>query len=429
MDYKETSVWLPFTQMKTLPDLPRVVSADGIMLELADGRRLMDCISSWWVTLHGHTQPEIVEAICQQARQLEHVICAGLIHEPAEKLADRLVGILPDGLNHVFYSDDGSTAVEVGLKMAFQYWKNRGVKSRTRFLAFEGAYHGDTLGAMSVSHRSVFTDAFGEILFDVDFIPYPETYTADSDPAATEERSLAVLCDFLDKYGEQYAALIIEPLIQGAGGMRMCRPAFLAKLREQLAPYDILAIFDEVMVGFGRTGEIFACQKAAVTPDIICLSKGITGGFMPLAATVCTDSVYDAFYADDPYKTLYHGHSYTANPLGCAAGLASLDLLESRQDRFRAIETWHRQGMEMLRGHPLLEKDRICGTISAMNIKDDKESGYLSRIGPVIKKRFIEAGFLLRPLGNVLYILPPYCITQSEMDSVYACIREVLNTL
>lgn len=429
MDYKETSVWLPFTQMKTLPELPRVKSAHGIMLELADGRRLMDCISSWWVTLHGHTQPEIAEAICQQARELEHVICAGLIHEPAEKLADRLVGILPEGLNHVFYSDDGSTAVEVGLKMAFQYWKNRGVKSRTRFLAFDGAYHGDTLGAMSVSHRSVFTDAFGEMLFDVDFLPYPETFTADPDPAATEAQTLAALSDFLEKYGEQYAALIIEPLIQGAGGMRMCRPEFLAKLRDQLAAYDILTIFDEVMVGFGRTGEFFACLKAGVTPDIICLSKGITGGFLPLAVTVCTDTVYDAFYADDSYKTLYHGHSYTANPMGCAAGLASLDLLESRQESFRGIEAWHRQGMEMLEDHPMLEKKRICGTISAMNIKDDKEAGYLSRVGPVIKKRFIEAGFLLRPLGNVLYILPPYCITKSQLDSVYACIRDVLNDL
>ncbi|HMA67199.1 MAG TPA: adenosylmethionine--8-amino-7-oxononanoate transaminase [Desulfosalsimonadaceae bacterium] len=426
---RHTSVWLPFTQMKTLSELPRVKSGEGIMLELEDGRQLMDCISSWWVTLHGHAQPEIAEAISRQARTLEHVICAGLIHEPAEKLADRLTGILPRGLEHVFYSDDGSTAVEVGLKMACQYWRNLGAGSKTRFLAFEGAYHGDTTGAMAVSHRSVFTDAFREMLFDVDFVPYPETFRGDPDPAAKEERALAVLADYLEKYGDQYAAVIIEPLVQGAGGMRMCRPEFLAKLRQQVAAYDILIIFDEVMVGFGRTGEFFACLKSGVTPDIICLSKGITGGFLPLAVTVCTETVYNAFYADDPYKTLYHGHSYTANPLGCAAGLASLDLLEGRQEGFRNMEAWHREGMEKLADHPLVEKLRICGTIAAMNIQDPSDSGYLSSYGPIIKKRFMEEGLLLRPLGNVLYILPPYCISKAQLDSVYSCIRDVLNEL
>ncbi len=421
--------WLPFTQMKSISNVPSVKSGKGIMLELSDGRRLMDCISSWWVTLHGHAQPEIAEAIYRQAMTLEQVICAGLTHEPAEKLASALVSILPSGLKHVFYSDDGSTAVEVGLKMAVQYWKNMEKPGHKRFLAFEGAYHGDTMGAMSVSHRSIFTSAFNDLMFNVDFVPYPATWIGDDQAAEKEASALAVLDRLLETHPGEYAALIVEPLIQGAGGMRMCRPGFLKSLRERLRGQDILLIFDEVMVGFGRTGDLFASVKADVSPDIICLSKGITGGFMPLAATVCNDEVYGAFYADDPAKTLYHGHSYTANPIGCAAALASFDLLMQNQHRFRGMEAWHLRGISGLKDHPRLSHLRACGTIAAMDVIDGENSGYLSAVGPMMKSLFFEKGFLLRPLGNVLYILPPYCITEAQLQSVYECIIEVADRL
>lgn len=421
--------WLPFTQMKTVAEPLRVKSGSGINLTLEDGRQLMDCISSWWVTLHGHSQPEIAAAIARQAETLEQVICAGLSHEPAETLAQRLTQLLPEPLTRVFYSDDGSTAVEVGLKMAFQYWKNRGETTRTRFLAFEGAYHGDTLGAMSVGERSVFTQAFDELLFDVDFIPYPATYIGDDSVEAREAEALARLDRLLDQRGEGYAGLIIEPLVQGAGGMRMCRPEFLLEIQKRLAARNILMIYDEVMVGFGRTGEYFACGKAGTAPDIVCLSKGITGGFLPLAATVCTEAVYSAFYADDPYKTFYHGHSYTANPLGCAAGLASLDLLEASPQRFRQIGQWHEKQVAKFKHHPRLKRFRICGTICAMEVETGGDTGYLSSVAPFLKRRFPEKGFLLRPLGNVLYILPPYCITEAELDAVYQGIDEVVGEI
>lgn len=406
----------------------RVRSGHGIMLELDDGRRLMDCISSWWVTIHGHCQPEIADAICLQAKTLEQVICAGMTHEPAEMLSRRLVQLLPEKLARVFYSDDGSTAVEVALKMAFQYWKNIGQKGRTRFLAFEGAYHGDTLGAMSVGHRSVFTQAYQEILFDVDFIPFPATYIGDEDVADREEAALAHLDRILSAHGEEFAALIVEPLVQGAGGMCMCRPEFLRQVETRLSAHGILEIYDEVMTGFGRTGEYFACIRAGTSPDIVCLSKGITGGFLPLAATVCTDDIFCAFYDDDPMKTFYHGHSYTANPMGCAAGLASLNLLEANLEPFKKIEVWHQMGIKGIEGHRRLNRFRVCGTIAAMDI-NVPDAGYFSRIGPALRAAFIARGFLLRPLGNVLYILPPYCITEDQVQLIYTCIAEVVDSI
>jgi adenosylmethionine-8-amino-7-oxononanoate aminotransferase len=425
---RPSAVWPPFTPLKTGTAPLRVKSGKGVMLTLEDGRHLMDCISSWWVNLHGHTHPEIAQAIHRQALELEQVIFAGLTHEPAERLAHRLVDLLPEGLTRVFYSDNGSTAVEVALKMAFQYWKNRGASGRTRFISFEGAYHGDTLGAMSVSHRSVFTDAFRDLLFDVDFIPYPETFEDDADVAEKEARSLAALERLLASHAGAYAALIIEPLVQGAGGMRMCRPAFLKALQKKSRDYDILIIYDEVMVGFGRTGDYFACRRAKTVPDIICLSKGITGGFMPLAATVCTDRIHHAFYDEDPGKTLYHGHSYTANPLGCAAANVSLDLLIENHHQFEQMAQWHRDGIDMLRQEKRLQRFRVCGTIAAMDVAAG-DGGYLSALGPLLRQRFMDNGFLLRPLGNVIYILPPYCIRREELLSVYECIRDVISKI
>ncbi len=425
----DSAVWMPFTPMKSSPEPLAVRSAQGIMLELEDGRQIMDCISSWWVTLHGHARAEIAAAISQQSTTLEQVIAAGFTHGPAEALAHALVERLPAQLSRVFYSDNGSTAVEVALKIAFQYWQNLGVFERTRFLAFDGAYHGDTLGAMATSARSPFTQAFEALLFDVDRVPFPATYLGDNRVEEKELQALRVLESLLAANKVGYAAMIVEPLIQGAGGMRMCRPVFLTQLETLLRRYNCLLIYDEVMTGFGRTGELFACNKVAANPDIVCLAKGLTGGFLPLAATVCSDMVFSAFYSDDTAKTLYHGHSYTANPLGCAAALASLVLLDIEAERWQRLEGWHREELALLADVDRLEHSRVCGTIAAVDVKVDEEAGYLHAMGQHLRQRFLAQGFLLRPLGNVLYLLPPYCIEREQLKAAYACIRQEIERL
>ena len=421
-------IWYPFTQAKTSPEPLKVKSASGIWIELEDGRKIMDCVSSWWVNIHGHSHPKIAEAIYNQAQELEQVIFAGFTHEPAEQLAEKLIQKLPEGLNRVFYSDNGSTAVEVGLKMAYQYWVNKN-QQRQKFIAFEGAYHGDTFGAMSVGSRSIFSQVFSNMLFEVDFLPFPETYINDSDVEEKEQQVLTILKEKLSQNPQQYAGIIIEPLVQGAGGMRMCRPEFIRNLKKLVEQFDTLLIFDEVMTGFGRTGNWFGCIKSQVTPDIICLSKGITGGFLPLSVTICSEKIYETFYSDDPIKTLYHGHSYTANPLGCAAGLASLELMVENQPKFSSMEAKHLQHFEILRGNPKIEKLRVTGTIAAMNIVNKQESGYLNKVGLVIREKALEQGLLLRPLGNVLYIMAPYCITDEELSEVYQGIYGILKSI
>jgi adenosylmethionine---8-amino-7-oxononanoate aminotransferase len=420
-------LWYPYTQAKTAPEPFKVKSAQGVWLELETGERILDCISSWWVNLHGHAHPKIAEAIYQQAKCLEHVIFAGFTHDPAEQLAERLVDRLPAPLTRVFYSDNGSTAIEVALKMAYQYWANQG-QPRTTFLAFEGAYHGDTFGAMAVGARSLFTQAFTPLLFDVTFIPYPATHLQDDSAEQREQAILEQLQQTLAQQPEGYAGIIIEPLVQGSGGMQMCRPQFLQRLQQIAKAHNTLLIFDEVMTGFGRTGDWFACTKAQVAPDIICLSKGITGGFLPLAVTVCTETLYDAFYSDDPQKTLYHGHSYAANPLGCAAALASLDLMVEHEAAFNQMEAQHKAHLAKLDHHPRLKNLRVTGTIAAMDLVTE-HPGYLNQLSLEIRKRGITQGLLLRPLGNVLYIMPPYCITEDELAFIYQGITTILDTL
>ena len=397
--------------------MQQVRAGRGAVLVLEDGRQILDCISSWWVTLHGHGQPEIAAAVAKQAKELEQVIAAGFTHRPAEELARRLVEALPAPLEWVFYSDDGSTAVEVALKLAYQFWRNQGERSRTRFLRLEGAYHGDTFGAMSVGERSLFTRPFADLLFPTDAVLFPATWEGDGDVAAKEARALARLEELLTRRPDQYAAMILEPLVQGAGGMRMCRPHFLAAVQDLLRQCDVLAIYDEVLTGFGRTGTLFACEQAATQPDIICLAKGLTGGFLPLAATVCSQRVFSAFYGDDPAKTFYHGHSYTANPLGCAASLASLDLLASQP--FRRLADWQCEEVARLRRHPKLKRVRVCGTIVAADVEQE--------IGPLLKERFLARGFLLRPLGNSVYVLPPYCIERQQLAAIYDCFYELID--
>lgn len=422
------NIWYPFTIIKDAPEPIKVVKGDGIWLELDDGRRIMDCISSWWVNLYGHAHPQIADAISEQANKLEQVIFADITHDPAEQVAEKLAELLPGNLNKVFFSDDGSTAVEVAMKMAFQYWKNRG-EDRKTFICFEGAYHGDTFGAMSAGSRSIFTEVFKELLFDVEFLPYPHTWVRDEAIPEKEKTVIDELERLLADDPRKYAGVMIEPLVQGAGGMRICREAFIRQLQRICNEHNTLLLFDEVMTGFGRTGARFAADRAGVEPDIICLAKGLTGGFLPLSVTVCSNEIYEAFNSSDPMKTFWHGHSYTANPLGCAAALASFELLEEYEPVFSGMEEWHRENMQQLTDHPMVKNPRIMGTIAAFTIGTGEQDGYLHSITDTIKTRSIEEGLLLRPLGNVLYLMPPYCTTKERLSAMYSSIEKLLSEL
>lgn len=430
LDLDRRHVWHPFTQAQTAPDPIPIASAQGIRLYAEDGREFLDLISSWWVNIHGHAHPTIAAAIARQAHTLEQVIFAGFTHQPAAQLAYELVQRLPVGLTRVFFSDDGSTAVEVALKMALQYWRNHGETQRTCFLAFEGGYHGDTVGAMSAGKGCGFFDTYGSLLFEVGLLPFPATWDGDTAVAAKEQAALAQLDTYLTDHGDTLAAVIMEPLVQGSAGMRMCRPEFLQALAARLCTAGILLIFDEVMTGFGRTGAMFASLKAHVTPDIICLSKGLTAGFLPMSVTVASEAIYAAFLGESFDRALVHGHSFTANPLGCAAALASLQVFADEQTlaKLPQIERWQRQGLATLAGHPLVQRVRVTGTIAAFDVVT-ADAGYTSAIGAQLKAFFHERGLLLRPLGNVVYVLPPYCVTEAELKQAYGIILEGLNLL
>jgi adenosylmethionine-8-amino-7-oxononanoate aminotransferase len=400
-------VWHPYTQHAIAPDAVPIARADGALLFEPSGRPIIDAISSWWVTLHGHAQPEIAAAIAEQARTLEQVIFAGYTHAPAAELAAGLAARLPAGLDRVFFSDNGSTAVEVAIKMALQYWGNRGTP-RTAIGALEHAYHGDTFGAMSASARSTFTAPFTPQLFDVVRL---------GDPTDTNAVLKAV------DEAPPLAAVIVEPLLQAAGGMRVWPAELLRAIRERAT----LLIADEVLTGFGRTGPLFACETAGVIPDIICLSKGLTGGFLPLGATAVRDEIFQAFLSQDRRATLFHGHSYTANPIACAAGRASLALLDDASAARRAsIEATHRAQLAGIASHPCVLNPRVIGTIGAFDLAAGSSNGYLNPVGPRLAAFALARGVLLRPLGDVVYVLPPYCITGEQLDAVYGVIRAFL---
>jgi len=422
-------VWHPFTQAGTAPPAILALGAKGATITAADGRDYLDLVSSWWVNLHGHAHPAIAKAIADQAARLEQVIFADFTHEPGARLAARVCRHLPGDLNRVFYSDDGSTAVEVALKLAHQYWRNLG-QHKDVYIAFEGGYHGDTAGAMSAGHSSGYFSAWKEMLFPVETAPFPATWDDDSEVEAKEQAALDALDLIFARHPDRVSAVIIEPLIQGASGMRMCRPGFLVKLAARVRDAGALLIFDEVMTGFGRTGDIFACTKAGVVPDLICLSKGLTGGFVAMSMTVARDEIFEAFKGQDLSRAFLHGHSYTANPLGCAAGLASLDLLEAPecQGRIAAIEARHRHRLDRLKGRSNVSHTRLTGTIAALDVGGGGQ-GYAADIGPRMKAAFLERGLLMRPLGNVLYLLPPYCITDAELERAWDAVEEVLDGL
>jgi len=400
-------IWHPYTQHKgNLPPIP-IVQGKGSLLFDDSGNSYIDAISSWWVNIHGHSHPYIAEKVYEQAKRLEHVIFTGFTHEPAVQLAERLLQILPGNFSKIFYSDNGSTAVEVAIKMAIQYWSNQNQK-RTRILAFHNAYHGDTFGAMSVSERSVFTAAFSDYLFEVIFIETP-----------TRE-NVSSLQAFMQDNAEGIACFIYEPLLQAAGGMHIYEASPMDNLLATAREHGILCIADEVLTGFGRTGKLFAGEYLSHKADIICLSKGLTGGTMALGVTAATEKIFEAFLSDDRKKTLFHGHSFTANPLACSAALASLDLL-SNGDCLRQIgriANLHRAFVHRLEQCPVVKNIRTLGTIIAFEIRQG-EDGYINAIGAALTEQSLQNGIYLRPLGNTIYLMPPYCITDEELNKVY----------
>lgn len=418
MDGKPRSpVWHPFTQHAVAGPPLEIVRSDGIWLETADGRRIIDAISSWWVTTHGHRHPRIMAAIREASDSLDQIIFAGLTHPWAERLARELIGIAPRGLAHVFFTDSGSTAVEVALKMALGAFANRGERRHT-VVAFEHAYHGDTVGAMSAGARGVFTAPYAPLLFEVERIPFP-----------VEGREQDTI-DALDAVCRRtpVAAVVVEPLILGAGGMLMYPARVLTEIRRLCDAHGALLIADEVMTGWGRTGTLFACEQAGISPDIMCLGKGITGGAVPLAVTLATPAIFDAHYSTDRARTFWHSSSYTANPLACAAALASLAIWsdEPVRERIATLGTMQEAHLTRLRADQRFRNVRRTGTITAMDIAGPS-SGYLANVGPALYAACLARGVLLRPLGSTVYVMPPYGITQTELDRVYEALGQAVD--
>jgi adenosylmethionine-8-amino-7-oxononanoate aminotransferase len=411
-------IWHPYTQMKTAqPPIP-IVRGEGSCLFSEDGKKYIDAISSWWVNIHGHSHPYIAQKVAEQLNKLEHAIFAGFTHPGAVELAERLLAILPSNQAKAFYSDNGSTAVEVAIKMCLQYWHNKG-EQRTKILAFKNAYHGDTFGAMSVSGRSAFTAAFESLLFDVEFIDLPNKDNIDS------------IKSQISSLKSQISCFIFEPLVQGSAGMIMYKAEYLNELMAHCQKENVLLIADEVFTGFGRTGKAFACDHIETRPDIMCFSKGLTGGTMAFGLTTCTQDIYNAFLSDDRMKTLFHGHSYTANPVACAAALASLDLFleSSTQENINRIADKHLAFAIKVAGHRSLKTTRQTGTILALEWETGNNTSYFSSLRDKLYHYFLDAGIILRPLGNIIYILPPYCITDAELDYIYSTIEQALNDI
>lgn len=403
-------IWHPFTQMQNARTPIPIGKGKGIYLYGEDGKRYLDGISSWWVNLHGHSHPYIIEKIKAQADKLEHVIFADFTHAPAVDLASSLLPLLPGNMSKIFYSDNGSTSVEVALKIALQYWYNKKI-NRSKIICFKGSYHGDTFGAMSAAGKNGFNKPFWKQMFCVE--------TIDPPIKGQEEESLKQLQAIINK--NEIACFIFEPLILGSGGMILYSGDALDRLIQCCKAHDVLTIADEVMTGFGRTGTLFACEQIHEKPDLICLSKGLTGGFLPLGATCCTEKIYNAFLGDHLHQAFLHGHSYTGNPLACSSALASLDLLLEKTcfEQRDMIAASHKAFSEKWRVHPKLKRCESLGTILALEYKTESTS-YFQPIRDRLYDFFLKKGLLLRPLGNVLYVMPPYCIQADELEWIYS---------
>ncbi len=415
------NIWPPFTQIKNnRPQIEVSHGKDALIYTKNPKRELIDAISSWWVTLHGHSNEYIALSIAQQAKRLEQIIFADFLHPQAKDLSERITSITR--LDRVFFSDNGSTAVEVALKIAYQWWQNQG-KERYQIIAFDGAYHGDTFGAMALGERNIFNASFDRLMFPVKRAPWPSTWIDDDQVEQKEEIAINKLVDLLQT---PTAAVIVEPILQGAGGMNMVRPEFINKVSEVVRKNNSLLIADEVLTGFGRCGSLFAFQKAKIQPDIVALSKGLTGGFLPMGLTLSKEEIFQSFISDNPEKTFWHGHSFTANPLGCAAANASLDLLEKEPSKYLSFEEKHLSLINILQKSSHINKFRVCGTISAFDLQVGEGSGYMNNIGKKIKSNAIEKGLFIRPLGNVIYLMPPLCITDNQLLKSYEIIKEII---
>jgi adenosylmethionine---8-amino-7-oxononanoate aminotransferase len=425
-------IWHPFTNSALDPAPIEIGRAEGVWLYAKDGRRILDAVSSWWVNLHGHGNSRIAEAIAEQARKMEHVILAGFTHEPAEELASRLGKWVAPSLTHLFFSDDGSTAVEVALKLAVQHFSNIGRTDKREIVALQHGYHGDTAGAMSASDDSPFTDPFGSMRYPVHRVHSAYCYRC---PVGLRRESCHIECagqleTLLEERGDKIAAVIVEPLLQAAGGMIVHPVEFLQRVRAACSKHDVLLIADEVLTGFGRTGKMFACDLAGVAPDLMCLSKGITGGFLPMGATLCSDRVEASFRSENRLHTFYHGHSYTGNALACAAANASLRIFDEEPvfERIAVMAEINSERLAELKKFPQVGEVRQIGTIGAIELRAD-DAGYLSAMRPKLYQFFLERGVLLRPLGNVVYVLPPYVIAPGELHQVYDVIVEAIETI
>ncbi len=416
----KSPVWHPFTQHGLGEAIPQITSATGAWLHCADGTKLLDAISSWWVITHGHCEPRIAAAIAAQAAQLDQIIFAGYTHPQAEQLARSLVSLAPPGLDHVFFSDSGSTAVEVALKMALGHWHNRG-EARHRMLVLEHSYHGDTIGAMSVGARGVFNRAYEPLLFDVATVPFPH--------AGAQQKSLDAL-EMLCRSPDKPAALIVEPLVLGAGGMLFYSAEVLRAMREIAAQHDVLFIADEVMTGWGRTGTLFACEQAGISPDILCVAKGLTGGAVPLAATLASNEIFASHSTADRADMFFHSSSFTANPICCAAANANIAIWQT-DDVAGQIATLGNaldEGLAHLSVHPKLGNARRIGAIAAIDLVGER-IGYMSDVAPRLRADALANGLLLRPLGDTIYLMPPYCTTQAEIAQSIAIIEAAVDAL
>ena len=418
------NIWPPFTQITTSKPQQEVTHGKDALLFTKDPQQeLIDGISSWWVTLHGHSNEYIANAIFNQAKSLEQVIFADFLHPQAKRLAERLSKLTQ--LERLFFSDNGSTAVEVALKIAYQSWQNQG-ETRTQIIAFEGAYHGDTFGAMALGERNIFNENFDNLMFPVKRAPWPSTWINDDEVEKKENEAIQKLITLLKV---PTVAVILEPLVQGAGGMNMVRPEFIKKVSEVVKNNNSLLIADEVLTGFGRCGSLFAFKRANIIPDLISISKGLTGGFLPMGITLTKEKIFQSFIDESPRKTFWHGHSFTANPLGCAAANASLDLLEKEPMKYISLEKKHFDHLVKFRKLPFIKKIRITGTIAAFDLELGKNVGYLNDIGKKIKSLSMKKGLFIRPLGNVVYLLPPICITDDQLEKSYQIIWQTLNDL
>ena len=419
IDAASSPIWHPFTQHALEPEMKRIIKTEGAYLIDETGNRLLDAISSWWVITHGHRHPVIMNAICTACETYDQIIFSEYTHEPAHRLAEELIAMCPPKLKYVFYSDSGSTSVEVALKMALGFFKNSG-KPRSRIIVMEHGYHGDTIGAMSVGERGIFNTTYEPFLFTVDRCPFPlpgqEQHTLNT---------FETLCK-----NRQVAALIIEPLVLGAGGFKHYPAWVLTELQRIAESYGTLLIADEVMTGWGRTGSLFACEQAYIFPDILCTSKGLTGGALPLAATLCSANIYEAHLSHDRRKTFFHSSSYTANPIACAAALANIEIWKTEPvfERIHSVASMHHERLSTFRGDKRFSDVRQIGTIAALEMKAES-IGYFSTLGPKLRAFFRQKNILIRPLGNVIYLMPPYCVTPKDLDHAYSAIQEAADRI